>query len=218
MKKKGLNTILLSILGLLLVSQLYVYSQTTNTNRMTSQRVTTGEVSSANDFKQTLRNLFEEHALLLNQAIVSAANNAPQNIIEAGKQNLFNNSRQLANLISTKTSPQSGHQFETLFNEHIRLGSEYINAVKANNQALAQQVANQALSNGRMIAQFFSRLYPATPARTWQEMLDHHVEIEAEQTKAYFKKDLQQATALKNESVVQIKELADLIANNAEQR
>jgi hypothetical protein len=184
------------------------YAQMASQNRMAMQKST----MQGQRLEQNLQILLNEHGLLLNQAILAALNNAPPAMIEAGKARLLKNSSNIAYLLSSIYGVQAGEIFENLFNQHILLGSQYINAVKMNNMNLADQISNQAIANGRSLAEFFSRLSPTIPYAIWQQMFDQHVMIEAAQTRAYFTGNIAKANQLRDASLMQLKELADIIA------
>ncbi|WP_068468757.1 hypothetical protein [Candidatus Protochlamydia phocaeensis] len=156
--------------------------------------------------------LLEAHGRLLNQAIVSASRGAYPDVMETNNEALLNNASQIANVFTAAFGPQAGKRFESLFNEHISLGSDYINAVKTNNPVLAQQISSQALENGRMIANFFNQLGLRPQSSSWESMLDRHVELEAQQTKAYFLGEFNQAIDLRDQSLAQLKIMANELA------
>ncbi len=198
----------LSYLGLMLIHP-FLYSEVMMDNRdMMSQRQ---YAQVPQEWKQNLVNLITTHGFLLNQAIVAAASNSPPAIIESGKEKLLSNAHSIASLFSSLYGPQIGQQFEKLFDEHIILGSKYINAVKIKDQMLADQISKQAIDNGNRLAQFFSRLFPSISYQIWLQMFEYHVLIEAQQAVAYFQGNLNQATALRDQSLVQIRDLANMI-------
>lgn len=163
--------------------------------------------------EQNLENLLNEHGRLLNEAILGALKNAPQNVIESVKKKLLENSHTIANIIGSHRGQQAAQSFEDLFNEHILIGSQYIDAIKVNNQELAEKLSNQAKANGDNIAKLLSSLIKSVSYNTWKKMLDQHVTLEAEQTKAYFKGDLNKAEQLRDQSLAQLREMADLISS-----
>lgn len=168
--------------------------------------------TSSTQLKQSLEELFNEHGSLLNQAIVNAWQNEPAHVVEEINQKLFKNAKQIADLFTSLYGQDVGQDFERLFRQHILLGGDYINAIKYHNQTMGTQVANKALDNGRMLARFFANLYPSTPYSTWQALWEKHVMLEAQQTVAYFKNDTVQANGIKQQTLIQLKEIADAIS------
>jgi hypothetical protein len=160
-----------------------------------------------------LQDLFTQHGLLLTEVILASSQNMPQQAVESGKAQLLQNSRQIADILASVAGAQSGKAFETLFNQHISIGSQFINALKAKNQNLADQLSEEAKNNGSMIARFFSNLNPSVPYANWQNMLDQHVQIEADQAKAYFQGDINRGNQLRDQSISQLREFANLIAS-----
>jgi hypothetical protein len=198
----------LSCLSLICLGNPYAYSQMNADQVMPIKQFTMQNRA----LKQNLHILLNKHGRLLNQAILAALYHAPSNTVEAVKARLFRNSSNIANLLASLYGPQAGKTFQNLFNQHILDGAQYINAIQTNNQRLANQIAKQAISNGRALAEFFSRLNPSVPYTTWQTMFDDHVMLEAQQTNAYFQENLVKANQLRDASLAQLRELANLIA------
>lgn len=208
MKISTINRLRISCLASIILFNSTAYSQAvvpTKAIPVQSQTI------SATGVQQNLQNLLETHGVLLNQAILAALTNAPADVMEQGKRKLLDNAHEIAKVLVAVNGPQAAQQFETLFDEHIALGSNYINAIKAKDLLLANQVADQATMNGRMIAQFLGQLFPSVPLDVWQKMLDEHVMIEARQTVAYFNRD-PQAALLRDQSLLELRQLANLIA------
>jgi hypothetical protein len=211
MKKYQLNGIKLSLLGLALTAQHLVQAEVLTDDRNTPMQ-SNSKAAMPND-EENLASLLNTHGILLNQAILAALNNASPEVVDAGKQKLLANSKMVSNLFSSQYGLQVGHQFQSLFDQHILIGSQYIDAVKNRDMNLEKQASSQALANGNMIAEFLSQILPSVPYKTWQQMLEEHVMMEAEQTKAYFQGDAAKASNLKSQSLMQLAELAKLITN-----
>ncbi len=210
MNERNSEWIKWSCIGLIAMSSYYVYSQMTSSP---ATSIAVDQQYKQQDIRQNLQFLLHEHGILLNQAILAALKNAPPSVLEAGKTQLLKNSHEIALLLASVYGPQAGQSFETLFNEHISGGAQYINAVKANHSALADQISQKALDNGRQLAKFFSELAPTIPYSTWEEIFEHHVMLEAKQTQAYFQGDFNKANQLKDTSLVQLEEMANLITS-----
>lgn len=205
--------------GFMLVMGSELYSQNSQTAPSgVGARLPSNQNVKDNEVEQKLQKLFEVHGLLLNQAILAAERNASSEVIEKNKKELLENASQIGNVFIFFYNQKVSDQFEHLFDQHISLGGNYIEAVKDKNQTLASQLSNQAFVNGRMLAQFFSELFPSIPLKTWQKMWDEHVSIEAEQTNLYFQRDFAKAAAVRNRSLIQLKELASLIASGIQKK
>jgi hypothetical protein len=166
-------------------------------------------IAKNSNWQNTLQNLLETHGQLLNQINVAASSNKPKKDIYAIKQKLLSNAHDLAGFFDTHVHPKAGNKFEPLFDDHIKLGGEYIEAVK--NHKPTNQIVKQALQNGSQIADLFSSWFPTIPNNRWQKMLKRHVTIEAKQTDAYFQKDITKATQWKDKSLVQLRQIGDLL-------
>lgn len=169
------------------------------------------------DWENHLQNLLKRHGLLLNQVIEAAYYNKSTSDIDAIKQKLFTNAHDLATLFSSFLGDQAGEAFEPLFDEHIKLGGEYINASKQN-LATKQQIAKQALENGDQIAALFSKWFPTISNAEWRKMLAEHVNLEAKQADAYFNNDLKQGEAIKDQSLVQLSQIGTLLIQGISNR
>lgn len=202
--------------GLMLFTGTNLHSQTAPSS--VGARVPSDQKSKENELEQKLQQLLKVHGLLLNQAIVDAERDASPEAVEKHKKELLDNANQITNVFAFLYSQRISGQFENLFKQHISLSAEYTAAVKEKNQDLANQISNQAFMNGRMLAQFFSELFPSTPLKTWQKVWDDHVSMEAEQTNLYFNKDFGKAQAVRNRSLVQLKQIGNLINSGIQKK
>lgn len=161
--------------------------------------------------EQDLKNLLTIHGRLLNEVILANLNNASQNIFENIKGQLFENAREIGAVITSFSGSQAGRRFIELFEQHIMIGSQLFKALKANDQDLAKQIANHAIENAHMIARFFNENYPSIPYSVWKKLFDQHVMIEGEEGKEYFRGNFEQGKQLKDESLVQLREIAGVM-------
>lgn len=160
-------------------------------------------------WENTLQNLLETHGLLLNQINIAASSDKPKSDIDDIKQKLLSNAHDLANFFDTHVNAQAGKEFEPLFDDHIKYGGEYIEAVK--NHKPTDQIVKNALQNGSQIADLFSKWFPTISSGEWQKMLAEHVTIEAKQTDAYFQNNTSDALKWKAKSLVQLSQIGDQI-------
>lgn len=165
-----------------------------------------------------LPNLFNEHGVLLNKAILAALHDEPKHVIEAGKKKLLENSHAISNVIGASKGKEAAKSFEELFNEHISLGSQLIEANKSKDQDLANKVTEKAKANGRAIAKFLSNLSEGVSLDSWNKMLDKHVSIEGDQIKAYFDGDQKKGDKIRDESLSQLKEMANSLSKALSQQ
>jgi hypothetical protein len=176
---------------------------------VSAQSTFSGTATPKNDWEKTLQNLLETHGLLLNQIIVAASTGKSKNDLDSIKKKLLENAHNLADFFDAHVGEQAGKEFEPLFDDHIKYGGDYIMAVKDHKPT--DQSTQQALQNGRQIADLFSKWFPSIPRNDWQKILADHVKIEAQQTDDYFKKDMRQAAKSKDDSLVILNKLGDML-------
>jgi len=172
--------------------------------------------SSKMEHVNDIQNLFKAHGLLLNQIIEAAYNNKPQTDIDIIKNALLSNAQDIATYLTYFCGKSAGQKFEPLFDNHISLGGEYINAVK--NHLPTEEITQKALKNGDDLAAFFYELFPTISKNVWQKMWEDHVKMEAEQADAYFQNDIDKGLQLKNASLVELQQLSTLIVEGIKQK
>lgn len=158
--------------------------------------------------KDNLYLLFIEHGRLLNETMQYV----PQFVVDSAKPKFQTNSQAIASIIRSAKGPSTAKIFEELLNQQILISSDYFEAIKSNNKGLTIHLSNQAKDNAHEIALFLTSLSPAVPYDTWQRMLDRYVSIEEEQAKAYFKRDFKRANQLKDLSLTQLGNFANLLS------
>lgn len=156
-----------------------------------------------------LQDLLRTHGLLLNQLIEAVSDNRSSREINEIKQNLKNNGRDLSDVFSSALGNKAGREFENLFNEHIKIGGEYIEATKK--QKPTQKIAERAIENGTKIANLFSKWFPSIPNSEWKNMLREHVKMEAAQVEAYMNNDREKGLEIKEQSLFQLEQLGNLL-------
>jgi hypothetical protein len=170
--------------------------------------------SQVSGWENTLQNLLRTHGLLLSQAVEATYNDRS---VEPIKKQLFSNSHELATFFSSFLGSREGNEFKHLFDEHIKLGEDYIKASKRNHPTSEQHhhttdhIAQRALENGNKIAVLFSRWFPSIPNQQWRNMLADHVQMEARLADAYFSNNLNAAFTLREQSLMQLRQLGDML-------
>ena len=169
-----------------------------------------GNALTEQGWQNRLQNSLQTHGELLNQVIEASYYNKSARDIEAIKQKLLSNAHDLSMLFSSILGKDAGAAFEPLFDEHIKLGGEYINAAKKG-LSTKQQIAQQALTNGNQIADLFSKWFSSIPDSEWRQMLAEHVNLEAEQADAYFNNDISKGKEIKDKTLTQLHQLGNLL-------
>lgn len=161
--------------------------------------------------EKNTKDLFKEQGRLLNQMILTSLHDVPQNVVTALKTRLAANSRSIANIVGTVKGKEAAKTFETLLNQHASIAAQYIDAIKANDHEQAAKAFDEAIAGGRQTAKFLSDLSPSISYGTWERVFDHLVKIEAEQIKAYFQGNHGKAIQLRDQSISQSEEIADMV-------
>lgn len=213
MKKKLSARLLFSLLGLAMMAQSCTRSQIEVEDPSEAFVLTPRVDFEPPDFypeafEACLSNYFEMQALLFNDAMFAVIVNAPQEIIENGKTNLFNNTHEIGMLFSTIYEPEVAARIECLLNQDICLFFEYLDALKSRNKELSKKKLVQLYANGHMLVEFLNIMNPYFAFEPEKYMLDEHVTMITDLAEAYLRRDLKRAQELNRRSVKQLRELA----------
>ena len=99
------------------------------------------------------------------------------------------------------------------FEIHIKLGGDYINAVKMHQPT--DKIVDLANQNGKDLAALFTKWFSNIPNAEWQKMWLDHISLEKQVTDAYFQNNIPLGTQLSNASLAQLKQLGALIIKGA---
>lgn len=161
--------------------------------------------------EQELFRLFETRPILVNQATVASITNAPPATIAAIQQHLARNAREIANIFTSLFNPSIGRQIEALLNQSSLINAELINALKANNLILANQLIEQERVNGLQLAEFFGGLFFRIPFPTWKVVCENYSVLTSQETVAYFQNNVVLGETLRNQCIIQFQEIGTLI-------
>lgn len=159
------------------------------------------------EFKQCFENLFETHGLLINEAIVAELNDdVPYEL--STEDSLYENAHDMASLLSMVYEPAIVQRFESLFNQHIKLQFQYIEALKTCHIFAAKRIAMQADHHGDMFIEFLSLINPYFAYRIEQKVFEKYLFISHKLVCAYFRQDYCHVEELRDQTIDLLREIS----------
>ena len=114
-------------------------------------------------FRNTMRQLWEEHIIWTRQVIVSQAAGLPD--LDLAIARLMQNQVDIGNAVKPYYGEAAGNKLTTLLKEHIGLAAEILTAAKANDTAKYNDAKTRWYANADTIAVTLSALNP----KYWSE-------------------------------------------------
>jgi hypothetical protein len=161
--------------------------------------------------EQEIHRLFEARPILVNQAIIALATNAPPATVQVIQEHLARNAREIGNVFTSLFNPSIGRQIEALLDQAALINGAFGNAIKANNLVLAAQLAEQADANGQNLAEFFGGLFFRISFPTWKLACRNYTFLTEQQTLAYLQNNVPLGEALNADCFLQFRQIGNLI-------
>jgi hypothetical protein len=140
------------------------------------------------DFRNTMRQLWEEHIEWTRLAIVAILDDAPEK--DAAVQRLLQNQADLGNAIKPYYGDAAGEQLTTLLKEHITGAAALLTAAKGGDTAAINTASAQWYANGDAIATFLHNANPNNwPLDALKGMMKTHLDTTLTEATAHLRKD-----------------------------
>jgi hypothetical protein len=139
----------------------------------------TTAATSALEFRNAMRKLWEDHITWTRCFIVSAGT-LPGNLPDrdATTDRLLQNQVDLGNVIRTYYGDRAGDDVTALLRQHILLAAQIVDAAKAGDTAAQQQALDAWYDNADQIARYLHRLNPQNwPINTLKSLLAKHLDL-----------------------------------------
>lgn len=128
------------------------------------------------DFRNAMRQLWEDHITWTRLYIVSAVADLPDK--DATAQRLLQNQTDIGNAIKPYYGEDAGNQLTTLLKDHILGAVDVLNAAKAGDKAALDAANQKWYANGDEIAAFLSKANPqAFPPDTMKAEMKMHLDL-----------------------------------------
>lgn len=122
-----------------------------------------------------LRMLWEQHVFWTGNAILGMLFHLPN--AQADLNRLLRNPADFGELFRQFYGERIASTFAELLTGHLTIAGEFVNAVKAGNQAAADDAERRWFANADQIAAFLDGLNPYWTAQDWRTMFHEHLEL-----------------------------------------
>ena len=133
------------------------------------------KINPANDFRMSMRRLWEEHITYTRNYIISALGG----LEDADKvaERLLRNQDDIGNAIKPYYGPEAGGKLTALLKDHIMIATEVVKAAKAGDKEPLDAAQAKWSANGKAIASFLSGANPNWPKPSLESMLQKHLDL-----------------------------------------
>jgi len=157
------------------------------------------------------RNLWEQHGLWTRSLIISKAANLGDE--EAVTKRLLRNPRDMAEQIRPFFGANAAQQFQSLFEQHLIIAAKLVDAAKAGNSYLVNQLRKDWYQNADQIAHLLATLSPFWNEEEWRKMLYEHLRLIEEEATLRLTGKFAEDVALYDTIEMQGLEMADMMSN-----
>lgn len=129
-----------------------------------------------------LEGLMQRHGELIYQLITATFTNSPSDGI---KTQLTDNANAIGRNLTSLYGTDVGGKMTALLQQNIQFAIEYFNAIKTNNETMANQSLNQWIAQGQAIGNFVSTFNANIPSQNSVAMWTTQINLEAQIAIAY---------------------------------
>ncbi|MGI5892156.1 MAG: acetylglutamate kinase [Bacillota bacterium] len=158
----------------------------------------------------TLRKLWEQHVMWTRSFIISTVANLGD--LDLVTKRLLRNPTDMANQIKIFYGNQIANQFRKLFEEHLLIAAQLLNAAKAGNTRETDAARRKWYANADEIAAFLASINHYWSRREWQSMLYEHLAMTEDEAVKRLMGQYAQDIALFDEIEEQALRMADVMA------
>lgn len=157
--------------------------------------------------KTAMRKLWADHVIWTRDYIVAAlAASAEKDPIA---QRLLKNQEDIGNALIPYYGTDAAHQVTALLKQHILIAADLVEAARTNNTAKYTQEDKKWKENAAQIAQFLSKANSNWPEKDLDTMLNTHLSLTIDETKAHAAKKWDQDIAAFDKIFEQAMMMAD---------
>lgn len=161
-------------------------------------------------FRQTMRQLWEDHAFWTRSYIVSAVADLPDTQLTA--ERLLQNQADIGNAIAGFYGEEAGAALTELLREHILTAAELVGAAKAGDQDAVAKAGEAWYANADEISVFLASANPAWPEDALKEMMKMHLDQTLAEATAQLSGDYEASVAGYDEIVTHLQMMADTLS------
>lgn len=127
-------------------------------------------------------------------------------------QRLLRNPKDFANVLRPFYGDQVANRFDELLTEHLAVAADLVNAAKAGDTMLVNEINTIWYQNGTDIAMFLSQINPYFTFEEWQQMFFTHLDLVKEEAITLLNQEYQRSIDVYDEMEIQILEMSDMMA------
>jgi hypothetical protein len=162
------------------------------------------------DLTDHFRMLWGEHVMWTRMVILGIIFDLPE--LEFSTQRLLRNATDFANALEPFYGDEAAQTFENLFQQHIAIAAELVNAAKAGDTNQVDEIWQRWVDNANQIAEFLGSLNPNWSSEDWSAMMMEHLELLGDNVTNFLDQNYQEAVDGFDEIVLQAMEMADMMA------
>jgi len=166
--------------------------------------------SPADDFKATMRQLWEEHIMWTRNVIICLVDDAPGGSQAVAR--LLKNQDDLGNAIKTYYGETAGKKLTALLYPHIRISAEVIKAAKAGNNAALADANKRWYANADEISTFLSKANPNWQLEELKIMMNGHLKLTTEEAVVRINKNYDADIRAFDAAHIAILKMADMLS------
>ena len=127
------------------------------------------------DLKDYFRMLWGQHVMWTRMVILGIIFDLPE--LEFSTQRLLRNATDFANALNSFYGGEAAQTFENLFQQHITIATELVNAAKAGDTNQVDAIWQRWVDNAKQIAEFLESINPNWSSEDWNAMMMEHLEL-----------------------------------------
>lgn len=165
---------------------------------------------------EEMRMAWLNHVFWTRMYLMSAVSDAPDR--QATEERLLETADEIADTFAAQFSPSAVRQLRSLLREHIEIGGQMIEALKAGEQADYNALSQRWTANANQIAAFLASQNPFFGGRETVNMLQNHLELTRNEIEQQVKGEYTESIDTFREIVKQAVEMADYFARGMRAR
>lgn len=168
------------------------------------------EQLSAQELRDTLRKLWEQHVAWTRMTIISIASDNPD--LQPTTARLLRNATDMAMALKPLYG-EDADKFGELIKKHLIIAAELVNAAKAGNSAIAESAEKEWYANADEIAAFLHSINPYISQEAFKNMLYSHLAMTKAEAVARLERKYAEDIAIYDKIEEQALLMADTMAD-----
>jgi leucyl-tRNA synthetase len=163
------------------------------------------------ELRDYFRILWEQHVYWTRMAVMGIVHDLPD--AQEIQNRLLRNPIDFANALMPFYGEDAADDFEKLLTDHLTIAAELVKAVKAGDNAAADDANKRWHENADMIAAFLASINPYWAEDDWSAMMEEHLNLLAENSTQMIEEKYEDSVNGFDEIEMQALEMADVMAD-----